>query len=176
MNDFEALLAAQVSNAIENARASGRDDIADYLALKAANDSVRQREIDALFKAFIGVALSAENVERNVTVERESPHSFELDAAKMKGSLLRMARGLRCLTLEAGWTRGPGDGFMRHGALAVARITHFGIPEKNAGLMLRPHGDAHSWFEIRNDVISKIPFKPEDVVSHLAIFLSDRVR
>ncbi len=176
MNDFEALLAKQLANAIENARLSGRDDIADYLALKAANDSVRQREADDLFKAFIGVALSAENVARNVTVERESPHTFRHGNANMRGSLLRLTRGLRCLTLETGWTRGPADGFMRLGAMAVARIKHFGIPERNAELVLRPNGDAHSWFETRNDAVSKLPFRPEDVVRHLDIFLRDRVR
>lgn len=176
MNDFEALLAAQLSDAIENARATGRDDIADYLALKAANDSVRQREMDDLFKAFIGIALSAENVARNVRVERESPHIFEHSAAKMKGSLLKMSRGLRCLSVEAGWTRAPGDGFMRKGAMAAARIAHFGIPEKNTVLMLKPDADAYSWFELRNDSLLTVPFLPEDVERHLNIFLSDRIR
>jgi hypothetical protein len=176
MNDFEALLAAQLAGAIENARASGRDDIADYLALKAANDSIRQRETDDLFKAFIGIALSAENVARSVKVERESPHSFEHANANIKGSLLRMARGLRCLTVDAGWTRAPADGFMRFGAMAVARIRHYGIPEKNAGLVLKPHADAYSWFEVRNDAVSQQPFRPEDVRRHLDIFLNDRIR
>ncbi len=176
MNDFEALLAAQLESAIENARRSGRDDIADYLALKAANDSIRQRETDDLFKAFIGTALSAENVARNVTVERETPHSFEHANANIKGSLLRMARGLRCLTVEAGWTRAPADGFMRHGAMAIARITHFGIPEKNALLILKAHAGAHSWFQVRNGVVSDRPASTEDVRHHLEILLNDRVR
>jgi hypothetical protein len=176
MNDFEALLTAQIVNAIENARASGRDDIADYLALKAANDTIRQRETDDLLKAFIGIALSAENVARNVEVERESPHSFQYSNARLKGALLRMVRGLRRLTVETGWTRGPGDGIMRLGAMAFARITHFGIPEKNAALILKREGDVHAWFEVRNDTLSKAHFELQDVQRHLDIFLDDRLR
>jgi hypothetical protein len=176
MSDFEELVAAKLVDAIETARSSGRDDIADYLALKAANDTIRQREIDSLFKAFIGVALSAENVERNVQVERESPYSFRHGDATMKGTLLQMTRGLRSLTVEAGWTRAPGDGFMRLGAMVVARLTHYGLPEKNAVLMLKPHDDGHSWFELQNDRIAAVVFQAEDVERHVAVLLNDRIR
>lgn len=176
MNDFDELLAAKLVDAIEYARTSGRDDIAEYLALKAANDTIRQRETDDLFRAFIGVALSAENVRRNVQVERESPHNFQLLDANMKGSRLRITRGLRCLTVEAGWARGPSDGFMRMGAMAAALLTHLGIPEKSAVLVLKPHADAHSWFEVKKNSTSDTPFEPKDVERHLGIFLSDRVR
>ena len=176
MNDFEQLLAAKFEDAIDNARASGRDDIADYLALKAANDAVRQRETDDLFKAFISLALTAENVARNVLVEREAPHDFLYRDANMKGALVRMTRGVRSLTVEAGWTRAPGDGFMRLGAMVVARISHFGIPEKNVVLMLRQHGDGYSWHEQKESEVAKTPFGPEEVERHLSIFLSDRVR
>ena len=176
MNDFEELLAAKFVNAIENARASGRDDIADYLALKAANDAVRQRETNDLFKAFISLALSAENVARDVSVERESPHNFAYKDATLKGSLIRMMRGIRSLRVEAGWTRAPGDGFMRFGAMAAARVSHYGIPEKNAELVLKTYGDAYSWFETRHDTVSEVPFGPENIENHLEVFLNDRIR
>lgn len=176
MSDFEDLVASKIVDAIENARASGRDDIADYLALKAANDSVRQREMDELFRAFIGIALSAENVARNVQVERESPHSFLYRDANMKGSLLRITRGLRSLTVEAGWTRAPGDGFMRLGAMAVARLMHYGMPDKNAVLVLKRNGNEHSWFELINDKVATVAFRPQDIQRHFEIFLNDRVR
>src|SRR5688572_8269486 len=89
MNELDELWSAKLSDAIEDARASGRSDLADYLSLKAANDAVRQAEIDKLFQHFIDLALSAENVEKNIRVEREAPHSFLHRNANMKGGLLR---------------------------------------------------------------------------------------
>ena len=56
-------------------------------------------------------------------MENENPHNFRLRGANLVGSLLRVRQGVRCLTVEAGWTRTPNDGFMRGGALAIARIT-----------------------------------------------------
>jgi hypothetical protein len=65
---------------------------------------------------------------------------------------------------------------MRHGAMAVSRITHFGIPEKNAALVLRAEGEAYRWFEVRNDAVSKLAFRIEDVERHLEVLLNDRIR
>src|SRR5687767_4195581 len=89
MNELDELWSAKLSEAIEGARASGRGDLADYLSLKAANDALRQAEIDDLFQQFIDLALSAEHVGTNLQVEREAPHSFVHRNANMKGSLLR---------------------------------------------------------------------------------------
>jgi hypothetical protein len=86
-----------------------------------------------------------------------------------------MSRGLRTLTVEAGWTRAPGDGFMRLGAMAVARLVHYGLRDKNVVLALIQHDGIHSWFEIKNDKIAD-PFVPEDVEKHVEVLLTDSVR
>lgn len=175
MNELDEIWSTKLSNAIENARGSGRGDLADYLSLKAANDAVRKAEIDELFQHFIDIALSAENVEKNIQVEREEPHSFVHREANMKGSLLRLIRGVRCLTLEAGWTKAPSDGFMRLGALAFARITHFGMPEKNVELVLKSNDAGSLWFMVKLDKTADV-FDHSHIERHLQIFLDDRIR
>jgi len=174
-NELDEIWSAKLSNVIDNARASGRDDIADYLTLKAANDSIREAGTERLFQSFIDVALSAENVAKNIHVERESPHTFVHRSATMKGALLRLTRGVRCLTVEAGWTRAPSDGFMRLGGLAFARITHFGMPEKNIELVLKPSEENSLWITVKLNELTD-SFEASDARRHLAIFLDDRVR
>lgn len=174
-NELDEIWSAKLSNVIESARASGRDDLADYLTLKAANDSIRNTGTERLFQSFIEVALNAENVEKNVKVERESPHTFVHRNATMTGALLRLTRGVRCLTVEAGWTRAPSDGFMRLGGLAFARITHFGMPEKNTELILKPSDENSLWIAVKLNELTE-NFEASDAAQHLGIFLDDRIR
>jgi hypothetical protein len=175
MNEIDDVWAANLANAAENARSAGREDVADYITLKAANNSVRTAAAEHLFQWFIDLALSAENVSRSVTVERESPHSFVHRNATMKGASLRISRGVRCLTIEAGWTRSPSDGFMRLGALAFARISHFGLSEKNEELILKPSEDNTLWFTVKLGQPS-LQFGAGDAERHIRIFLDDHVR
>jgi hypothetical protein len=175
MNEIDDVWAANLANAAENARSAGREDIADYITLKAANNSVRTAAAEHLFQWFIDLALSAENVSRGVTVERESPHSFVHRNATMNGASLRISRGVRCLTVEAGWTRSPSDGFMRLGALAFARISHFGLAEKNEELILKPSDDKTLWLTVKLGQPSQ-QFGANDAERHIGIFLDDNVR
>ena len=175
MNELDELWSAKLARTIENARSSGQGGLADYLALKVANDAVRQAETDKLFQMFIDAALTSENIEKNISVERESPHSFVHRNATMKGTLLRLTRGVRCLTIETGWARTPSDGFMRLSALVFARITHLGMPEKNEELILKANDDGGSWLAVKLGEPGD-PFGEGDVHRHLEIFLDDRVR
>ena len=175
MNDLDDIWSEKLSTAIEQVRGSGRGDLADYLELKVANDAVRQTEIENLFKLLIDRALSSENIDKNIQVERESPHSFVHRNATMSGFLLRLSRGVRCLTVEAGWTRRPGDGFMRFGALVFARITHFGLPEKNMELILKPSDGNILWHIVRFGSPAE-SIERDAVERHVNILIDDRVR
>src|SRR5262245_46903082 len=126
MNELDEFWSENLSTAIEHARGTGRGDLADYLELKAANDAVRQAGVVAFFDKLIELATS-ELASGRITIEHESPHQFLHRGANMAGRLLRLQYGVRRMTVEAGWTRTPKDGFMRLGALAFARITHFGM-------------------------------------------------
>jgi hypothetical protein len=172
MNELDEVWAQKLSQATANARAAGRIDVADYLNLKATNDLIRQTSVKWLFDSMTEIAARNNRgiAASSVTIESENPHRFDFAKATMVGSLLRLRQGVRCLTLEAGWTRTPADGFMRHSALAAARVTHFGITKANQDLiLLRQTNDVPEWFSIdRNG--RKSLFNLNKLEEHFRIF------
>ena len=151
MNELDQFWSEKLSTAIGQARETGRADLADYLELKAANDAIRQAGLDQFLSSVIEIATAPEHASKKITIEREAPHNFRHRDANMAGSLLRLRYGVRCMTVEAGWTRTPSDGFMRLGALAFARITHFGIPQANEEFVLKVVGKTPGWALVRHD-------------------------
>lgn len=145
MQELDAIWSQILARAIENANTAGRADVAEYLMLKAANDTLRQASVKWLFDSLIEIAGEANRRNSTISIEREDPHNFAYGGANLVGSLLRVRQGVRCLTLEAGWTRTPADGFMRGGALAFARITHFGMPKSNTEFRLIRIGSSPEW-------------------------------
>jgi len=89
------------------------------------------------------------------------------------GELLRLRYGVRCMTVEAGWTRTPSDGFMRLGALAFARITHFGLPHENAEFVLTDNGDGQTWARVRRERPDK-DSSLEELEGHFRVLLDER--
>jgi hypothetical protein len=145
MNELDEAWSRMVEGAIANAKASGRDDVADFLNLKRSNDMIRQASVDWLFGTLIEVASEANRQQASITIEREDPHEFKYGNATMAGSLVRVKFGVRNLTVEAGWTRLPAHGVMRNGSLAAARIRHFGLPKADEELSLVREGEIPVW-------------------------------
>jgi hypothetical protein len=168
MNELDEAWAEMIAGAIQNAKAAGRSDVADFLALKQSNDLIRKTSVDWLFTSFIEIASEASRRNSSVTIEREEPHEFSFQNAKMAGSLLRIGLGVRRITIEAGWTRLPSHGFMRNQALAAARITHFGIPKAGDELILIRDGDVPVWSSVDGR-----HFDSEGLRRHFTIFLGD---
>jgi hypothetical protein len=109
---------------------------ADYLALRAANDRVRERGVGGLVDAFTALAGEANRRGASVTLARTESHRFRVGNSTMVGPRVVLARGVRSLTVEAGWPRAPGDGIVRGGGLACARVTHFGDRASGEELLL----------------------------------------
>ena len=170
MNELDQFWSEKLSTAIGQARETGRSDLADYLELKAANDAIRQAGLDQFFGTMIEIATAPEHASKNITVERENPHNFQHRGANMVGSLLRLRYGVRCMTVEAGWTRTPTDGFMRLGALAFARITHFGMPTANEEFLLKSTGGNAAWAAVRNDK-ADASFNLDKLNEHFIVFV-----
>ena len=170
MNELDEVWANMISEAIARARTGGRGDVAEYLALKATNDTIRAASVKWLSDAMLEIAARANRDNARITIENENPHRFAVGGATMVGSFLRFRQGVRCLTLEAGWTRTPADGFMRGGALAAARISHFGITEANTDLVLIRDGELPRWFSVdKND--RRNLFGSEHLERHFQLFL-----
>ncbi len=159
-----------ISAAITAARNTGRSDIADYLTLRAANDTIRLAGIQWLFDNLIGFAAEANRVNAAVEIERFDPHSFDLRGARLTGSKIQIRLGVRCLSVEAGWTRSPGDGFMRGGALAAAKLTHFGISRSNVELLLIKGEAAPHWRQVA-DGKATLDFELDGLARHFKIFV-----
>lgn len=166
MDELDEVWAGMLETALAKAEADGRRDVADYITLKAMNDAIRQASVQWLFGSMLEIAKS----EPQITIENENSHRFAFSGASMVGSLLRLRRGVRCLTIEAGWTRTPNDGFMRGGALAAARLTHFGLSKHNTELLLINLNGSPSWFAAGKDG-SRVLFNSINLNEHFQIFL-----
>ena len=148
MNELDEIWEQKINASINKARQDGREDIADYLALKISNDAVRATGVKWLFDALTEIASFANRNNLNITMESKNPHRFSFGNSSLVGSLLRLRQNVRCLTLEAGWTRTPNDGFMRGGALACAKLTHFGVSKHNAELLLINSDKLLKWISV----------------------------
>lgn len=125
-----------VAEAEMRARIAGRKDVAEYLALRASNDLVRQTAIEWLMATFTVLAGEANRTGGSIQMLQDDKHRFKLRNATMVGRLLTLKSGVRTLSIEAGWPRAPSDGFVRGGGLACANIRHMGIKSANQELML----------------------------------------
>lgn len=169
MNELDEVWAQMTKQAIEDARGAGREDVAEYLTLKAGNDFVRSMSVKWLFDSLQEIAGRYNRQRAGVLIENESPYSFAFNRANMVGSRLNLRQGVRCLSLEAGWTRTPTDGFMRGGALAAARVTHFGISQANEDLILLKKDDFPQWFAV-DRTGGKNLFDSRNLQKHFELF------
>lgn len=171
MNELDAVWEQMLAQAIQNAEISGRSSVSEYLRLRAANDALRTAGCKWLFDSALELSNESNLKGIKLNLEREEPHRFQFRKATMAGGLIRFRYGLRSLTVEAGWTRTPGDGFIRGGGLACARISHFGLPKANADLMLiQPKNDVPHWFAVGDDSERK-PFSSNNLREHFDLFL-----
>ena len=144
--------------------------VADFIHLKATNDEIRQRAVDWLLGLFTEMAGLATRHNVPIAIERREPHNFTAYGANMVGIKTDLKHGIRCLTIEAGWTRMPRDGFMRGGALAVARISHFGLKHHGADLALLKTGERPGWHEIDRENVAR-PIDLENLRRHMAVLI-----
>ncbi len=170
MNELDELWQKKIVEATIKAKAAGCSDIAEYLALKAGNDALRAAGCEWLFESFLELSQEVNKKGIKLTIENEIPHRFTVGNATAVGSLLRFSYRVRSLIVEAGWTRTPGDGFMRGGALAYARISHFGISKANAELLLiRTNENSPHWFSSDTEGQRHL-FSSNSIRQHFSIF------
>ena len=148
MSSFDEEYEHKVAEARQRASAQGRGDVADYLTLRAANDAMRARAVEWLLGAFTSVAGEMNREGASLTLALTETYRFRVGHSTMVGPRLVLARGLRSLTVEAGWPRGPRDGIVRGGGLASALVGHFGNRKADEELLLLPFKDEPRWMVI----------------------------
>jgi hypothetical protein len=148
LSSFEEEYERQVEEARARATARGRGDVLDYIQLKTANDALRARAVSWLLDSFTALAGELNRAGAGLALARTDAHRFRVGHSTMVGARLTLSRGLRSLTVEAGWPRAPRDGIVRGGGLASARVAHFGNPKAGEELLLLPSNDEARWFVV----------------------------
>ena len=154
--------------AAQRARAEGRGDVAEYLALRAANDLARGIGCDWLLETAAAQAGAANRAGANITITQEDGHRFRVGHSTMVGRKLTLRAGVRELLVEAGWPRAPQDGIVRGGGLACARLTHFGDSGRDATLLLVQTNDGAPRWLLLAEAGARAPLAEEDLRRHVA--------
>lgn len=164
--DYERIMA----DAQARARAGG--DVAEYLSVRAANDQLRARAVEWLLNVFTAAAGELNRAGAGLQLTRTDAHRFGVGGSTMVGPRVVLSRGVRSLTIEAGWPRAPRDGIVRRGGLACARVSHFGSPSSDEDLLLLPAADGGepTWF-VTDKSGAGVALLPERVRLHFVKFL-----
>ena len=136
MSELDEAWAMALAAAEQRARAAGRTDVAEYLALRNSNDLLRHTGVTWLIETFTSLAAEANRAGASIQLARDETHRFRVDSSTMVGRLLTLRNGVRTLFIEAGWPRMPRDGFVTGGGLARANIRHLGIKSADVELLL----------------------------------------
>lgn len=170
MDELSEVWEQLITEAARHPHEIKREGLAEFIAVKTQNDQIRETYVRWLLDTMRTAAEHANQKNARIQIENQDSHIFKMERMQLRGSLLRFRQGVRCLMVEAGWTRTPADGFMRGNALAVARISHFGIAKENAELHLLKFEDRPQWFTVARNG-SRVSFEIEDLVRHFQIFL-----
>jgi len=168
--------AAALADAEAQARAAGRTDIAEYLALRSSNDLLRKTASDWLLATFTNVAGEMNRAGASLQITNEDNYQFKMPNAVMVGQLLKLENGVRQLLVEVGWPRVPKHGFIRGGGLAIGRLRHVGMKSasEHIRLITSPEGAPRWIVENTHDTLAEI--HEANIREHLAILLdSSRV-
>ena len=138
LNEFDAEYERELDEARARAHARGRTDVVEYLNLRAANDALRATGLESLLESFSAHAGELNRAGASIHLTRTEAHRFKVGNSTMVGTRLVFRVGLRELTVEAGWPRGPRDGIVRGGGLASALVGHFGNRTAGEELLLVP--------------------------------------
>jgi hypothetical protein len=171
MSELDEAWAAALSEAERRARLAGRNEVAEYLALKNSNDLLRKAGIDWLLAEFTVLAGEANRAGASIQIAKQDGHRFPTGTSTMVGHLLTLTNGVRTLFVEAGWPRAPRDGVVHGGGLAAAHIRHLGIKSANEELLLaRSKTGAPAWKSIEKNYF----LLEADIRRHLSILLNER--
>lgn len=170
MSGLDEILREDIKTTIEQARENNRFSIAEYLTLRESNDAIREESVRWLFETVLELVFAFNRHGAGIKLTQTEKHSFKLGSSNMRGSLVKLEKGVRCLAVEAGWTRTPSDGFMRGGALACARISHFGLPKMTEELVLLKYEDAPQWFAVAGEK-NRVSFNVQSFRKHFEAFL-----
>ncbi len=170
MDKLDPLLRDDLDAAIEHAKLLGRFEIADYLSLRASNDQLRSEAVKWLFQTVLDIVEAFNRHGARIQISRNDNCRIKYGSYRLSGSQIELRQGLRCLTIEAGWTRSIDDGIIRGGSLAYSRIWHFGMKKETEELVLHEFEGKPQWFSIRDEK-TRESFNVSSFRKHFEVFL-----
>ena len=105
MNELDEAWALELARAEARARAAGRTDISEYLALRRSNDLIRKSAGKWLLEMFTIAAGEAHRTGAAIKISTEDAYRFKVGNANLVGSRLSLKSGVRMLSVEVGWPR-----------------------------------------------------------------------
>jgi hypothetical protein len=171
LSELDEAWALGLAEAERKARATGRTDIAEYLALRNSNDLIRQIARDWLLEMFTAAAGKANRDGAAIQLSREDAHRFKVGNARMVGSSLSLSCGVRRLIVEVGWPRTPSDGFIQGGGLARGHLKHVGIQTASEELRLILNAAGTPGWLVHSKHNQPRELHESDVKDHVAILL-----
>ena len=173
VSELDEAWALGLAQAEARARAEGRTDIADYLALRTSNDLIRRVASEWLLTLFRTAAGEANRRGTAIQISTDNPHRFKVGNAVMVGQRVELTSGVRVLQVEIGWPRIPSDGFIRGGGLACANIKHVGIKRANEELRLKLNAKGSPIWVVERKHGGTGELHEADVQNHLSVLLGD---
>jgi hypothetical protein len=174
-SDLDETWANELRDAETRARAAGRADITEYLALRRSNDALRQTACNWLLETFRNVAGEMNRSGASLQMSNDDNYQFMVGSVSLSGRLLKFENGVRQLLVEVGWPRLPKDGFIRGGGIALGRLRHLGIKSASDEIRLvtSPAGSPR-WVVENKSTDTEI--REANIRQHLGILLdSSRV-
>lgn len=173
VSELDEAWAAALAEAEVRARAAGRADITEYLALRSSNDLLRKTACDWLLATFRNVAGEMNRAGASLQMSSEDNYQFTVANAAMVGQLLKLENGVRQLLVEVGWPRVPGHGFIRGGGLALGRLRHVGIKSASEQIRLVTSPEGSPRWIAENNREPPVEIREANIRQHLAILLDD---
>ncbi len=91
VSELDEAWAQALAEAQQRARAAGRTDLSEYLALRASNDLLRQTSIEWLLTTFTKLAGKANRAGASIQISQQDAHRFPVGNATMVGRLLTLS-------------------------------------------------------------------------------------
>jgi len=171
VSELDETWAAALAEAEGRARAAGRTDLSEYLALRSSNDLLRKTACDWLLAAFRNVAGEMNRAGSSLQITSDDNYQFMIANAALVGRLLQIENGVRQLFVEVGWPRVPGHGFIRGGGLALGHLRHFGIKSASEVIRLVTSSAGSPRWIVENNREPVVEIREANIRQHIAILL-----
>ena len=173
VSELDEAWANALAEAEARARAAGRADMADYIALRTSNDLLRKTACDWLLTTFQNVAGEINRAGSSLQISTDDNYQFKIANVGLVGRLLQLGNGVRQLLVEVGWPRVPSHGFIHGGGLALGRLRHVGIKSasEQIRLVLAAKGTPRWIVDNQREPASEI--REANIRQHIAILIDN---